>query len=140
DPRCVARSATKQKIRRRRRARGTHGVPRVRCRRIHYRHRAAGRWRLEGTMKVTHQAVEAFRRESNGQVVLVLQGGGALGAYQVGVYQALHEAGVEPDWIIGTSIGAINACLIAGNAPEDRMSKLREFWSRMEQKDVWNIA
>ena len=47
------------------------------------------------------------------QVVLVLQGGGALGAYQVGVYQALHEAGIEPDWVIGTSIGAINASLIA---------------------------
>jgi NTE family protein len=44
-----------------------------------------------------------------GQIVLVLQGGGALGAYQVGVYQALHEAGIEPDWVIGTSIGAINA-------------------------------
>ena len=53
-----------------------------------------------------------------GQVVLVLQGGGALGAYQAGVYQALHEAGIEPDWVIGTSIGAINAALIAGNAPE----------------------
>ena len=47
----------------------------------------------------------------------MLQGGGALGAYQAGVYQALHEAGIEPDWIIGTSIGAINASLIAGNAP-----------------------
>ena len=44
-----------------------------------------------------------------GQIVLVFQGGGALGAYQAGVYQALHEAGIEPDWIIGTSIGAINA-------------------------------
>ncbi len=52
-----------------------------------------------------------------GQVVLVLQGGGALGAYQVGVYEALHEAGIEPDWVIGTSIGAINAALIAGNPP-----------------------
>ncbi len=52
-----------------------------------------------------------------GQVVLVLQGGGALGSYQAGVYQALHEAGIEPDWIIGTSIGAINASLIAGNEP-----------------------
>lgn len=66
-----------------------------------------------------------------GQIVLVLQGGGALGAYQVGAYQALHEAGVEPDWVIGTSIGAINASLIAGNAPEDRMGRLQEFWSRM---------
>jgi NTE family protein len=67
-----------------------------------------------------------------GQIVLVLQGGGALGAYQVGAYQALHEAGVEPDWVIGTSIGAINACLIAGNAPKIRMERLREFWSRMQ--------
>ena len=67
-----------------------------------------------------------------GQVVLVFQGGGALGAYQVGVYQALHEAGVEPDWVIGTSIGAINASLIAGNAPENRMARLQEFWSRVE--------
>jgi NTE family protein len=48
----------------------------------------------------------------------VLQGGGALGAYQVGVYEAMHEAGIEPDWVIGTSIGAINAALIAGNRPE----------------------
>src|SRR5512138_2242544 len=55
-----------------------------------------------------------------GQTVLVLQGGGALGAYQVGVYEALAEAGVEPDWVIGTSTGAINAALIAGNRPADR--------------------
>jgi len=69
-----------------------------------------------------------------GQVVLVLQGGGALGAYQVGVYEALHEAGIEPDWVIGTSIGAINAALIAGNAPENRLDRLRAFWSRVEQQ------
>ena len=68
-----------------------------------------------------------------GQVVLVLQGGGALGAYQVGVYEAMHEAGIEPDWVIGTSIGAINAALIAGNAPEDRMHRFTEFWARVEQ-------
>ncbi|MBO9711690.1 DUF3734 domain-containing protein [Sphingomonas sp.] len=67
-----------------------------------------------------------------GQQVLVLQGGGALGAYQVGVYQALHEAGIEPDWVIGTSIGAINAAIIAGNAKADRMDRLREFWKRVE--------
>src|SRR6266568_2465587 len=75
-----------------------------------------------------------------GQVVLVLQGGGALGAYQVGVYEALHNAGVEPDWIIGTSIGAINAALIAGNAPENRLNRLAEFWSRMEQKGLWHAV
>src|SRR5436190_13409026 len=68
-----------------------------------------------------------------GQVVLVLQGGGALGSYQACVYQALHEAGIEPDWIIGTSIGAINASLIAGNAPQNRLSRLREFWKKMER-------
>jgi NTE family protein len=66
-----------------------------------------------------------------GQIVLVLQGGGALGAYQAGVYQALHEAGIEPDWVIGTSIGAVNAGLIAGNAPEDRVERLRSFWRRI---------
>jgi NTE family protein len=69
-----------------------------------------------------------------GQVVLVLQGGGALGAYQVGVYQALHEAGIEPDWVIGTSIGAINAALIVGNPPEERMKKLDDFWQHVEQQ------
>jgi NTE family protein len=68
----------------------------------------------------------------HGQVVLVFQGGGALGAYQAGVYEALHEAGIEPDWVIGTSIGAINASLIAGNAPLDRLSRLKEFWRRVE--------
>src|ERR1700751_4574616 len=67
-----------------------------------------------------------------GQVVLVLQGGGALGAYQVGVYEAMHEAGVEPDWVIGTSIGAINAALIAGNAPSKRFDRLTEFWAKLE--------
>jgi NTE family protein len=74
-----------------------------------------------------------------GQVVLVLQGGGALGSYQAGVYQALCEAGIEPDWIIGTSIGAINAALIAGNTPENRLARLREFWKRMEQNPGWSF-
>ena len=67
-----------------------------------------------------------------GQKVLVLQGGGALGAYQVGVYQALHEAGIEPDWVIGTSIGAINASIIADNDVDVRMERLEEFWSRVQ--------
>jgi NTE family protein len=70
-----------------------------------------------------------------GQVVLVLQGG-ALGAYQVGVYEAMHEYGAEPDWVIGTSIGAINAALIAGNAPSQRLARLVEFWARMEASVV----
>src|SRR5262245_65791429 len=67
-------------------------------------------------------------RQIKEQVVLVLQGGGALGAYQAGVYQALMEGGIEPDWVIGTSIGAINGALIAGNASENRIPRLREFW------------
>ncbi len=74
-----------------------------------------------------------------GQIVLVLQGGGALGSYQAGVYQALQEAGIEPDWIVGTSIGAINAGLIAGNAPQDRLVRLIEFWSRVQRGPQWDV-
>ncbi len=70
------------------------------------------------------------------QVVLVLQGGGALGAYQAGVYEALHEAGIEPDWVIGTSIGAITAALIVGNAPERRIERLRAFWDTVAHKGL----
>jgi NTE family protein len=62
------------------------------------------------------------------QIVLLLQGGGALGSYQAGVYQALAEADLHPNWIAGISIGAINAAIIAGNAPEKRVNRLREFW------------
>ena len=86
------------------------------------------------------QTVDEFRQRTNGQVVLVLQGGGALGANQVGVYQALHEANVEPDWVIGTSIGAINAGLIAGNRFEDRLSRLDEFWKRVQRPSIWPLA
>ena len=64
-------------------------------------------------------------------VVLVLQGGGALGAYQAGVYEGMVEAGVVPDWVTGVSIGAINAAIIAGNPPQRRVERLREFWDRM---------
>ena len=73
------------------------------------------------------------------QVVLVFQGGGALGAFQAGVYQALHEGGIEPDWIIGTSIGAINASLIAGNEAHNRLPALEEFWQRMARRSPWNV-
>ncbi len=63
--------------------------------------------------------------------VLVLQGGGALGAYQAGVYDALSGAGVAPDWVAGISIGAINAAIIAGNAPEHRVARLKDFWRQV---------
>nr|WP_314075242.1 DUF3734 domain-containing protein [uncultured Roseococcus sp.] len=64
-------------------------------------------------------------------VALLLQGGGALGAYQAGVYEALLEAGIEPDWVAGISIGAINAAIIAGNPREARLAKLRGFWEQI---------
>ena len=72
-------------------------------------------------------------------VALLLQvGGGALGAYQAGVYEALNEAGVEPDWVTGISIGAINAAIIAGNAPKARVGKLREFWEEITARPGWD--
>jgi NTE family protein len=86
----------------------------------------------------------ARERAFKEQVVLVLQGGGALGAYQAGVYQALMEGGIEPDWIIGTSIGAINGALIAGNEPSERVARLREFWGGVGRKgpfdELWPSA
>ncbi|BCZ78344.1 DUF3734 domain-containing protein [Paraburkholderia terrae] len=66
-------------------------------------------------------------------VALMLQGGGALGAYQAGVYQGLDEAGILPNWLAGISIGALNTAIIAGNAPEHRVEKLREFWETICQ-------
>jgi NTE family protein len=69
------------------------------------------------------------------RVVLVLQGGGALGAYQAGVFQALHEHQLAPDWIVGTSIGAINAAILAGNEPDRRVARLHEFWDRVSHAD-----
>ena len=85
------------------------------------------------------QSLKSLGGNYPGQIVLVLQGGGALGSYQAGVYQALHEAGIEPDWIIGTSIGAINASVIAGNEPENRLPRLKQFWKKMEQNPIWNF-
>lgn len=76
-----------------------------------------------------------------GQVVLVMQGGGAQGVYQAGVYQALHEAGIEPDWVIGTSIGAINGSIIAGNPIARRLERLRQFWAQVESPppSLWSM-
>jgi NTE family protein len=68
------------------------------------------------------------RRTSFEQIALLLQGGGALGAYQAGVYEALAEAGLHPDWVAGISIGAINSAIIAGNSPNERVGRLRQFW------------
>ena len=79
----------------------------------------------------------AIRPERCDRVALVLQGGGALGAYQAGVYEALHKAGIEPDWVSGVSIGAVNAAIIAGNAPEHRLEKLRAFWETITARKIW---
>jgi NTE family protein len=68
------------------------------------------------------------RRPPFERIALILQGGGALGAYQGGVYQALAEANLHPDWVAGISIGAVNAALVVGNPPEKRVERLREFW------------
>jgi NTE family protein len=73
-------------------------------------------------------------------VALALQGGGALGAYQAGVYEAMLEAGIHPNWIAGMSIGAINAAIIAGNSPTDRVDRLREFWVQVTADGPWSGA
>jgi len=78
-----------------------------------------------------------WRPDRCDRIALVLQGGGALGAYQAGVYQALHEANIEPDWVSGVSIGAINAAIIAGNPPHARLDRLRTFWERITNRRVW---
>jgi NTE family protein len=75
---------------------------------------------------------------ANAQRVLVLQGGGALGSYQAGAFQALCHQGFEPEWIAGISIGAINAAIIAGNAPEQRVPRLKEFWEMVSAPVPWN--
>ena len=72
------------------------------------------------------------------RIALVLQGGGALGAYQAGVYEALSESRIELDWIAGISIGGINAAIIAGNPPNMRVHRLREFWTQVTSDAVWN--
>jgi len=83
---------------------------------------------------ISRRARDAKKSKLPSQVVLVLQGGGALGAYQGGVYEALHEAGIEPDWVIGTSIGAINGAIIAGNRVERRLPSVRKLWALMKQE------
>jgi NTE family protein len=71
-------------------------------------------------------------------IALLLQGGGALGAYQGGVYEAFAEANIHPDWIAGISIGAINAAIIAGNPPNSRVDRLREFWTQVTLDAPWH--
>jgi NTE family protein len=83
---------------------------------------------LPASQKKDHSAERRLPFEC---IALLLQGGGALGAYQAGVYEALSEVGIYPDWVAGISIGAINAAIIAGNPREKRVEKLRRFWERI---------
>ena len=94
-------------------------------------------------VQIKPQAAQASTHERHlpfEVVALVLQGGGALGAYQAGVYEALNEARVHPNWIAGISIGAINAAIIAGNPPEKRVERLREFWTHVTTDGPWSGA
>ena len=86
---------------------------------------------------------EASSGEGGPCRVLVLQGGGALGSYQAGVYEGLAEQGLRPHWLAGISIGAINAALIAGNPPDRQVERLREFWRQVSdgpQAPTWGIG
>ncbi len=87
-----------------------------------------------------YQHSRAWRPDGCERIALVLQGGGALGAYQAGVYQALHEADIEPDWVSGVSIGAINSAIIAGNSRRRRLDRLRTFWETITERKIWSFT
>ncbi|HET8920990.1 MAG TPA: patatin-like phospholipase family protein [Xanthobacteraceae bacterium] len=87
---------------------------------------------------MTHEIPSARPASYDKKVGLVLQGGGALGSYQAGVYQALAASEYLPDWVAGISIGAINGAIIAGNAPEHRVQNLHSFWEKITT--LWSPA
>jgi NTE family protein len=91
---------------------------------------------LSASLQTRPKATSGRHRPPFERIALVLQGGGALGAYQGGVYQALTEADLHPDWVAGISIGAINSAIIAGNPPERRVERLRDFWERVSQSPL----
>jgi NTE family protein len=97
---------------------------------------------LENRSRAKPMGHLAGRRPPFECIALLLQGGGALGSYQAGVYEALAEANLHPDWIAGISIGAINSALIAGNPPEQRVDKLRAFWHEITANPLldWVVA
>ena len=88
--------------------------------------------------QVRPNSIKAQERLPFECVALLLQGGGALGAYQGGVYEALAEADIHPNWIAGISIGAINAAIIAGNPPDSRVERLRQFWTQVTSNGLWD--
>ena len=87
---------------------------------------------------MTDHRPDAANDPAEAQRVLVLQGGGALGSYQAGAFQALCHSGFEPEWVAGISIGAINAAIIAGNEPDKRVDRLKEFWEMVSAPVPWN--
>src|ERR1700730_1009334 len=90
-------------------------------------------------MHMGEQRVPARAAYYDKKVALVLQGGGALGSYQAGVYEALASSEYVPDWVAGISIGAVNAAIIAGNAPEKRVVRLRSFWEEVTSRgQIWS--
>jgi NTE family protein len=84
-----------------------------------------------------HTGSDATSTPARAQRVLVLQGGGALGSYQAGAFQALCRQGFEPEWVAGISIGAVNAAIIAGNEPDKRLDRLKEFWEMVSAPVPW---
>ena len=84
-----------------------------------------------------HSGSDATSTPARAQRVLVLQGGGALGSYQAGAFQALCRQGFEPEWVAGISIGAVNAAIIAGNEPDKRLDRLKEFWEMVSAPVPW---
>jgi NTE family protein len=97
---------------------------------------------MDARTPILEKAIPArgWRPDRCDRIALVLQGGGALGAYQAGVYQALHEANIEPDWVCGVSIGAINSAIIAGNPPDRRLERLHTFWDRITDRKIWHYT
>src|SRR5258707_14903918 len=87
---------------------------------------------------MTDHSPEVASVPADAQRVLVLQGGGALGSYQAGAFQALCASGFEPEWVAGISIGDINAAIVAGNGPEKRVDRLKEFWNMVSSPVSWN--
>ncbi|WP_168795892.1 DUF3734 domain-containing protein [Paraburkholderia aromaticivorans] len=92
---------------------------------------------MRSSTNKTNRQPDAFVLPRYDEIALVLQGGGALGSYQAGVYEGLAEAGVQPHWIAGVSIGALNTAIIAGNAPENRVEALRGFWNSICHPVDW---
>src|SRR5579862_8834337 len=90
--------------------------------------------------RITQAMMNPATTPAKAKRVLVLQGGGALGSYQAGAYQALCHFNFEPEWIAGISIGAINAAIIAGNEPAKRVGRLKEFWQMVSSGAPWSAV